>query len=541
MRNSSISPFPPAPESSELDVLLALFRAGEHGAVCAGVSQLARQAEAAGQWRLAAHALHLLGQSQTLNAQLRLAYAAYARAAHLAREGEDLLMETQALAMVSYASGILGHVDEALEAGQFAVRLADQTGNATLRVTARNSLGIAMFWNGSFDEADTGLGQAYLLARSERVAPEALVRPAINRCANEVYRQFHRRQALGVPVEPARLTELLSDLHGQMAAEWRPRSRELQNVLQLLVAWMNATAAAWRGDGAAARAYAHLGAQFLAQLPTVQWLAAMLDWVAVECELAEQRLDDALASARRLVARAGGLQHEQMALIGHHCVAEVLHRQGQATGALEELRRLRQREARIRAESLAHREQVAQWRFELRQRSQELQHLVARARVLQRQSQEDPLTGLANRRQLNEQLELLLSRQAESGEGFSLVMLDVDRFKDINDHHSHGVGDEVLCRIARILMAHVRVRDLPARLAGDEFVVLLHEPADADGTRQRLRTAVANHDWDDVAPGLRVSVSLGITRSEPGDTWASLMARSDALMYRDKRRCLEQV
>ena len=146
----------------------------------------------------------------------------------------------------------------------------------------------------------------------------------------------------------------------------------------------------------------------------------------------------------------------------------------------------------------------------------------------------DPLTRVANRRGLDE----ALAEAARTGQAVSACFVDLDRFKAVNDHHSHEVGDEVLRRVAAVLVEVVRSRpassgdDLVARYGGDEFVVLGRCGADLGPAARRVVEAVAAHPWEQVAPGLRVTVSVGVTGPVPP---AQVLAASDAAMLAAKR------
>jgi len=137
----------------------------------------------------------------------------------------------------------------------------------------------------------------------------------------------------------------------------------------------------------------------------------------------------------------------------------------------------------------------------------------------------DPLTGLGNRHMMTNAVEL-------AGEDLSVVFVDVDEFKQVNDRYSHAVGDEVLRRIAVILRTHCRVDDVPVRYGGDEFVILVFGGgAAAEGVAARLHDAVRNAPWWQVAPGLKVTVSVGVGHPVPAH---GAIAAADAALHAAK-------
>jgi diguanylate cyclase (GGDEF)-like protein len=112
-------------------------------------------------------------------------------------------------------------------------------------------------------------------------------------------------------------------------------------------------------------------------------------------------------------------------------------------------------------------------------------------------------------------------------------MVDVDKFKSVNDRFTHSVGDRVLKTVAALMASQVRDGDLPARWAGDEFVILFPDTTEDEARPvcERIRAAVSGFDWESIAPGLRLSVSLGLGEAREGDTIESALHRSDASMY----------
>jgi len=153
-------------------------------------------------------------------------------------------------------------------------------------------------------------------------------------------------------------------------------------------------------------------------------------------------------------------------------------------------------------------------------------------RMLALQALQDPLTGLPNRRALEQQLDALVT--AHPDEPMAIAMIDLDGFKQINDSHSHAVGDAVLVAIAATLRRLLRATDLIGRYGGDEFVVLLPSAslptAAAVLDRAVSQVSALPHDQ---AQG--VTVSVGVTTVGQTDTAQSALARADEAMYAAKR------
>jgi len=168
----------------------------------------------------------------------------------------------------------------------------------------------------------------------------------------------------------------------------------------------------------------------------------------------------------------------------------------------------------------------------------------------------DALTGLANRRHLLAELEKELRRAGRSVRPLSVLMVDLDRFKAINDRYGHAVGDAVLVAVAARCMARLRAIDLCGRIGGEEFVVLLPE-ADAEGaaaTAERLRADLAETPIDTVGGPLIVTISMGVATHDPRRRHAdetaednvtsqaqALLQRADDALYRAKasgRNCV---
>jgi two-component system cell cycle response regulator len=156
----------------------------------------------------------------------------------------------------------------------------------------------------------------------------------------------------------------------------------------------------------------------------------------------------------------------------------------------------------------------------------------------------DPLTGLNNRRYMMGQLDTLFERCAAGGEPVSLIMLDIDFFKRVNDTFGHPLGDEVLREVSVRLAATVRAMDLPCRYGGEEFVVVMPatKPADAARVAERVRAAISSEAFEIGDHSVSVSVSIGVSASRGGeDRPESLLRRADEALYRAKAAGRNQV
>jgi diguanylate cyclase (GGDEF)-like protein len=173
-------------------------------------------------------------------------------------------------------------------------------------------------------------------------------------------------------------------------------------------------------------------------------------------------------------------------------------------------------------------QESAQHRLQSQLAQQEIERVRHETENLRQQVLEDPLTQLYNRRYLSRFLESELTRARRYELPLSVILIDIDDFKQVNDQHSHRVGDLVLLAFANLLRQSSRTSDILVRQAGDEFVILT--PAtplpDARLLAERLRMTIATHDWNSLVPGLTLTVSIGV---------ADLLSNEDLLDHADKR------
>ncbi len=177
------------------------------------------------------------------------------------------------------------------------------------------------------------------------------------------------------------------------------------------------------------------------------------------------------------------------------------------------------------------------------QKSNLVEQLRRQAEELDRQSKEDSLTGLYNRRHLDPQLAHEYERARRFKRDLTVVMADLDHFKQINDRFSHQTGDEVLRTVARLLKGNCRAIDLVARYGGEEFALVLVETPVEKGALlcEKLRAAVENYAWETIDAQLKVTISMGLAGDIILGNYTSLLAAADAKLYEAKQGGRNQV
>lgn len=184
--------------------------------------------------------------------------------------------------------------------------------------------------------------------------------------------------------------------------------------------------------------------------------------------------------------------------------------------------------------------------LELRVSRRTLELQAANAKLEQLAST-DPLTGIGNRRKMTERINLELERSRRSGQPLSLLMVDIDHFKHVNDGYGHDAGDRVIVAVAQQLAGGMRSIDLASRIGGEEFVLLMPE-TDIDvarGAAERLRAQVGalRVTCDDGRP-IALTISIGVTTIATDgapDTASSLLLRADRALYRAKHAGRDRV
>ena len=166
-----------------------------------------------------------------------------------------------------------------------------------------------------------------------------------------------------------------------------------------------------------------------------------------------------------------------------------------------------------------------------------IEHQLAEARI-------DVLTGLPNRRALDEELERRLAELSRTHVNFGVAILDIDHFKQINDTHGHITGDTVLCQgVAEVIQNSNRTMDLAARYGGEEFVIIYPtcNLAQATAFAEGLRLAIEANRIPFEERELSIGVSIGVAEASSADTVATLLDRADKALYAAKQAGRNQV
>lgn len=183
------------------------------------------------------------------------------------------------------------------------------------------------------------------------------------------------------------------------------------------------------------------------------------------------------------------------------------------------MRRLEQRAAELRAQ--------------VDEKTRELQRQAA---SFERQARIDQLTGLANRRAFDEWLAEEFRRSRREDRPLSLVVMDLDHFKLINDGYSHLIGDEVMRMVADVLRKHVRTGDQAARWGGEEFTLTFHDidAGQAEGISERIRASIETADFSHAAPGLSITASFGVSDNRHAGSYEELLRQADQALFQAK-------
>jgi len=306
------------------------------------------------------------------------------------------------------------------------------------------------------------------------------------------------------------------------------------------------------------------------QITALQWLAEIF---------ADQgRTEEAKRHIGRALDLAQGLDAQELIMTMQKTMAEVAEKSGDCAAALAHYREyhrcereLFNRESETRIEGIrvaaqveqvkrekellqAANEKLTRANIELEQlnkmihkgndyRSRLVEKLTEQSRELDHLSKTDSLTGLHNRRHLDEVLAQEFVRAQRYNDPLTVAMVDIDDFKKVNDRLSHRAGDESLRAIAGILRQNCRGVDFIGRYGGEEFVLVFPETAVLQALHvcERIRKTVEEYNWERIGKGLKVTVSIGLSGDTALPSHEKLLDSADAQMYRAKKQGKNQV
>jgi diguanylate cyclase (GGDEF)-like protein len=197
---------------------------------------------------------------------------------------------------------------------------------------------------------------------------------------------------------------------------------------------------------------------------------------------------------------------------------------------------IRSQGAERRAQALTVKVDLERAHFEAEAHRVRASELSALNEQLERQTREDGLTGLSNRRHLEEFMRKAFSAAQEHATALSVVLLDIDHFKAVNDRFSHATGDKVLQAVADLMREHINPDELAGRFGGEEFVLVLHaNPRDTYERAEKLRQAIQDYEWASIAAGLEVTLSLGWSAQTNLENHERMLSNADAMLYAAKR------
>lgn len=442
--------------------------------------------------------------------------------------GDDLTARTEIAALNAQLHFFTGAYGPSLTQAEIAVELADQTADLRLRVYARR-MGCVAFANIGVDDIEERFGEVLRLA-VEQFSPweEAI-------CRNDIACLHMARGDYDEAVEQF-------ERAFQIARELRPRNRFILGVLHCSHAELNllrgnlvdATRDAGRAVAHVLSFGAHVNPYLLAMsvLMEVRALLALgqVGEARYEAEAALERLGDRVPQARSMILTdvANALREHGQSDEAFDMLARGIALERQA---LQEFAQLRSGLERAQMEMAAARRQADALAVKNRQLQGAIADLHEAREQLRELVERDPLTGLHNRRFLAR------ARSRTHHETVSFAAADIDFFKSINDRFGHTVGDQVLVRVAELLVSHLRVQDVVVRTGGEEFALLMPgaEPAEAAAACERLRTVIADADWEAIAPGLAVTASFGVAFAPAGSDLSGLEEAADERLYEAKR------
>jgi diguanylate cyclase (GGDEF)-like protein len=431
-----------------------------------------------------------------------------------AHDHRPLRMRTHRLLARTYFT--LGDLPACLDHAVFAMELLDDDAPPVKRAVYLMVLASALSQNGSYDAARDRFQQAERMAVASGDAQRLLT--VLNNFACSEY----------LAGEPQRAWVIVERLRAVAEAHHKPLTTTALDTIALVLIALGRYAEAAQAAQASIDVFASL----------VDVEAGSLAEALLTLAVAQRHLGAADAAQTTLdrcgvVCRDQGLAEVRVRLLQEQ--AELHAARGNLGLAFATYKEFHAADKELVSQRREAQARAHQATFETAEAQQE-------AKRFREQARRDPLTGLHNRRHVDEQLPGLIEQSAETGAPVVAALIDLDHFKRVNDSYSHEVGDEVLVAVAGLLAAAIPAAvetrgGFLARMGGEEFLLVLTgmSLAEAVACVEEARRAVADHPWQAIVGELAVTVSIGLTTAEPYSTQSHLLARADKSLYTAKR------
>jgi diguanylate cyclase (GGDEF)-like protein len=472
------------------------------------------QARLAGSAALQSRALVLQGAVSLHWGDLRGCLTLASEAERLA--GDDLYAGTELAALKTHLHFFSGSYAESLHWAMTAVELSDRAGDLALRLHARRMACLA-FGNVGVDDLQQRFEEVLDLARRARspweqgVAHNDLAHLCMTRGELDAA-HAHLRTGLSLAGQAAPANFLHGVLHATRS-ELALTAGRPQVALE---------------DARQAVAFVVCAAR-----EANPYLLGMAILTEVRALLALGRVEDGRAAAEKALARLGDRVPQARSMI-LSAVAGALREAGRAEEAYDTLIRGAELERQALQEFAELQLGLERARLEAAASRREAEALTRKNRELRDQADRDWLTGLRNRRYLARAGELMAGGEPIP---LSVAIIDLDHFKSVNDRFGHQTGDQVLIRVATLLLDHVRHEDIVVRTGGEEFTVVMPNSREGEATAccERLCAVIAAEPWGDVAPALTLTASIGVASTELCRDIRDLERIADERLYAAKR------
>jgi diguanylate cyclase (GGDEF)-like protein len=486
---------------------------------------------------LCARALVLQSVISLHRGDLRSAMALAMDAERFVEIDTDTVARAELSAVKSQLSFFTGSYADALTYAEMAIELADWTGDLPLRIYVRRTTCVAL---GNIGVPNWPARLQALLSLTMAAGQpwdEAVARNDLACCQLE----------LGEPEAACDELERALEL-----------ARGLSGNTRFIFALLHCTRADVRlvtGDTDGALLDAGISIELLTEDGDPNpYLLGMAVRAEVQARMALGRAVDAQAAGEGALAWLGERVPQTRSLI-LATMAEALHEAGRPEDAYDALARSAELErqafrelaqlklsleratlevgaARRESDALARKNrELAEAHAELERRAEQLEGLQVQ---LREQAERDWLTGLYNRRYLAGELERL-SRERLTGD-VSLAVLDIDRFKSVNDRFGHDAGDQVLIRVSALLCDNLRDADIVVRSGGEEFILLMPDTGERAATAccERIRRTMADELWETIGDDVRLTCCVGIASAHAPEDLAALLRVADQRLYEAK-------